>query len=503
MSNFVAAIDQGTSSSRLMVFEANTGKLITFHQVEIPRCAPNQGWVEQDANILLSSILTCIDECVQNLEDMDLSPSQIKAVGITNQRETVIAWDKFSGKPLYNAIVWMDTRTVSTVQEILSTKKQETEEIRRISGLPMSTYFSATKIKWLIDNVPEVKVAVDQCRCLFGTVDAWLTWNLTGGANGGLHVTDVTNASRTMLMNLETLQWDPYLCKFFGIDVKLLPEIRSSSEIYGHFVSTKLGGVPISGILGDQQAALVGQLCFKPGQAKCTYGTAGVLLFNTGSTIVHSTQGLLTTVGYKLGPDHPVVYALEGSIAIAGACIRWLRDNLDFGGSYEEIVKLSESVEETGGVFFVPAFSGLFAPYWRSDARGLICGLTEFSTKSHITRAAYEGVAFQVKEILSAINSEVGVVPISSLRVDGGMTVVAHLMQLQADFLGIEVLRSEMGEMSALGAAMAAGNAEGVQVWDIFTKSDSIPGDAFHPKLTNQEREERYVKWKNAVVRTL
>ncbi|XP_021961797.1 glycerol kinase [Folsomia candida] len=503
MTNFVGAIDQGTSSSRFLIFESNTGRLVTYHQTEIPRFAPQQGLVEQDAKILISSTLTCIDQCVEKFEALGFSVSQIKSVGITNQRETFIAWDKITGRPLYNAIVWMDTRSRPAVEEFLSTKKEECEKIRRMCGLPMSTYFSALKMKWLLDNVPEVRNASDENRLLFGTVDSWLVWNLTGGISGGLHITDVTNASRTMLMNLETLQWDPYLCEFFGIDVQLLPEIRSSSEIYGHFVTTKLAKIPISGILGDQQAALVGQSCLRPGEAKCTYGTGCFLLFNTGEKIVHSTQGLLTTVGYKLGQDSPVVYAMEGSIAITGACIRWLRDNLGFGKNYGELVQLADSVDNTGGVFFVPAFSGLFAPYWKSGARGLICGLTEFSTKAHITRAAYEGVAFQVKDILDAINNEAGVVPLCSLRVDGGMTVVDSLMRMQADFLGIETLRAKMPETTALGAAMAAGFAKGVDVWNPFLEQeDAIGVDVFRPTMDQKERDERHAKWKNAVARS-
>ncbi|XP_021952542.1 glycerol kinase [Folsomia candida] len=502
MSHLVGAIDQGTSSSRFLIFEANTGKLVTLYQTEIPRFAPKQGWVEQDADILLSSTITCIDKCVEKLEALGLSASQVKTIGITNQRETLIVWDKLTGKPLYNAIVWMDTRALPAVEENLSARKEECEKIRRICGLPMSTYFSALKLKWLLDNVPEVRNALKENRCLFGTVDTWLVWNLTGGVKGGLHITDVTNASRTMLMNLQTLQWDPYLCEFFGIDKKLLPEIRSSSEIYGHLVSTKLANVPISGILGDQQAAMVGQLCLKPGEAKCTYGTGCFLLFNTGEKIVHSTQGLLTTVGYKFGKDQPVVYALEGSVAITGACIRWLRDNLAFGEDYEQMVQLADSVDNTGGVYFIPAFSGLFAPYWQSGARGLICGLTEFSTKAHITRAAYEAVAFQVKDILDAMNNEVGVVPLSSLRVDGGMTVVESLMRLQADFLGIETLRAKMPETSALGAAMAAGFAKGVDVWNPFLETESMERDAFHPTMGEKERRDRHANWKIAVTRS-
>ncbi|OXA60911.1 glycerol kinase isoform X2 [Folsomia candida] len=500
----VGSLDQGTSSSRFLVFAANNGELLTYHQIEIPRSCPKEGWVEQDAKILLNSTLSCVDKTVENLRKLGVDPSDIKAIGITNQRETIIAWDKLTGEPLYNAIVWLDTRTASEVDEILGnpTTKAQAERIRRLCGLPMSTYFSALKMKWMLEKVPAVKSAVEEDRCLLGTVDSWLLWNLTGGKADGLHLTDVTNASRTMLMNIETLQWDPYLCNYFKIPMKLLPAIRSSSEIYGHMSRTVLTGVPISGILGDQQAALVGQMCFKPGQAKCTYGTGCFLLFNTGNQIVNSAHGLLTTVGYKLGPNKPTVYALEGSVAVAGASIRWLRDNLGLGKSYEELSDMANSVPDSGGVYFVPAFSGLFAPYWRPDARGIICGLTEHSTKGHIARASYEAVAFQVKDVLEAMNQEGGH-PLTSLRVDGGMTISDSLMQLQSDILGIDTVRPSMSETTALGAAMAAGSAEGINVWDINSEDYSkIISDVFEPKITQHERDERYWRWKEAVKRS-
>jgi glycerol kinase len=366
----------------------------------------------------------------------------------------------------------------------------------------MSSYFSALKIKWLLENVPAVKSAVEEDRCLIGTVDSWLVWNLTGGVSGGIHITDVTNASRTMLMNIHSLQWDPYLCDYFKIPGNLLPSIKSSSEIYGQLSRTVLQGVPISGILGDQQAALVGQMCFKAGQAKCTYGTGCFLLFNTGHKIVQSTHGLLTTVGYKMGPKAPAVYALEGSVGVAGAAIRWLRDNLGIASSYEELDEMAGSVKDSGGVYFVPAFSGLYAPYWRPDARGVICGLTEHSNRAHIARATYEAVSFQVKDILEAMNQEGGV-PLSSLQVDGGMTSNDGLMQLQADILGINTVRPSMSETTALGAAMAAGAAAGIDVWNIFSEdSNSIICDTFRPSIEQSEREERYWRWKEAVKRS-
>ncbi|CAL8080565.1 unnamed protein product [Orchesella dallaii] len=500
----IGALDQGTSSSRFLVFAAESGELLTFHQIEIPRHCPREGWVEQDAKLLFSAIVTCIDKTVDNLRKLGVDPEDIKAVGITNQRETIIAWDKLSGEPLYNAIVWLDTRTASEVDEILSNpnKKAQTERIRNLCGLPISTYFSALKMKWLLENIPAVKCAVEEERCLFGTVDSWLIWNLTGGKSGGLHVTDVTNASRTMLMNIHNLEWDSYLCDYFKIPPTLLPTIRSSSEIYGNFSVTSLRGVPISGILGDQQAALVGQMCLKPGQAKCTYGTGCFLLFNTGKQIIQSSHGLITTVAYKLGPNRPATYALEGSVAVAGAAIRWLRDNLSLASSYEEIDEMAANVRDSGGVYFVPAFSGLFAPHWRPDARGIICGLTEHSTKSHIARAAYEAVSFQVRDVLEAMNQEGGF-PLTQLQVDGGMTNNNGLMQLQADILGIDTVRPSMAETTALGAAMAAGCAEGIEVWDIFSEdTNNIICDVFKPKTEPKERDERYWKWKEAVKRS-
>ncbi|CAN7982476.1 unnamed protein product [Ixodes hexagonus] len=433
---------------------------------------------------ILNSVHECIENTVEKLKDLEIDPQDVKAIGVSNQRETTIVWDKFTGKPLYNAIVWLDNRTVDTVERLLDkTPGHDKEYLKKKCGLPLSTYFSAVKLVWLLENIPEVKQAVDEDRCMFGTVDTWLLYNLTGGTKGGVHITDVTNASRTMLMDIETLEWDKYLCNFFGVPMSVLPSIRSSSEIYGMLCDGPLADVPISGCLGDQNAALVGQLCFSIGQAKCTYGTGCFLLCNTGLEIVQSKHGLLTTVAYKLGPNRPVQYALEGSVAIAGAAVRWLRDNLSVINNSWEVEKLAKTVNSCHGVYFVPAFSGLYAPYWQSDARGIICGLTQFTTKAHIARATLEAVCFQVREILDAMDRDTGVA-LKQLLVDGGMAVNELLMQLQADLVGISVMRPQMSETTALGAAIAAGAAEKIDVWSLDSNNfPNITSDVFEPSV--------------------
>lgn len=463
-------------------------------------------WVEHDPKEILASVELCMTKAVQNLISLDINPSDIKAIGVTNQRETTIVWDKVTGEPLHNAIVWLDVRTATTVHNLIAkTPGQDKDYLRPKCGLPLSTYFSAVKLHWLIHHVPAVAKAIQEDRCLFGTVDSWLLWNFTGGKNGGVHVTDVTNASRTMLMNLETLQWDQQLCRFFDVPLKILPEIRSSSEIYGYasMGPSELHGVPISGCLGDQSAALVGQMCFKTGQAKNTYGTGCFLLYNTGLQPVISDHGLLTTLAYKFGKNGQACYSLEGSIAIAGACVQWLRDNLNLIGSSAEIEELAQSVEGTHGTYFVPAFSGLYAPYWQPEARGLIIGLTQFTTKAHIARAVLEAVCFQTRETLDAMYKDSGY-QLQVLLVDGGMTQNNLLMQLQADILGIPVVRPSMPETTALGAAMAAGAAEGIEVWSLRPEDlTSITTDTFHPNITETERNVRYSKWKKAVQRCM
>ncbi|XP_071175646.1 glycerol kinase-like isoform X1 [Mytilus edulis] len=498
--SYVGAVDNGTSSSRFLIFSSTTGELITYHQTEMKQICPKEGWAEQDPMDILNSVIVCIDKAVENLKAFDKDPACIKAIGITNQRETIVAWDRKTGKPLYNAILWLDVRTSSTVAKLIAKTPQKSKDsLRKYCGLPITTYFSAVKLRWLLDTSEEVRKAVKDGRCLFGTVDSWLLWNFTGGINGGKHITDVTNASRTMLMNIHNLQWDDYLCQFFDIPKDVLPEIRSSSEIYGKMELSVLKGLPISGILGDQQAALVGQLCFKPGQAKNTYGTGCFMLMNTGTEVVQSEQGLLTTVGYQFGKGKPAVYALEGAIAITGASIKWLRDNLGIIKTASEVETLAQKVDSTHGCYFVPAFSGLFCPYWQDDARGIICGLTQFTSKEHIARAALEAVCFQTRELLEAMVKD-SKIPLESLQVDGGMTINNLLMQLQADLMGIGVVRPSMPETTALGAAMAAGSAIGV--WDI-NNSAAITTDLFTPSISQSDRDVRFARWKMAVERSM
>ncbi|KAL8620666.1 Glycerol kinase 3 [Nucella lapillus] len=501
--DLVGAVDQGTSSTRFLIFNSKTAELITYHQVEINQLYPQEGWVEEDPFEILESVQTCINNAVSNLSRLGMGVHNIKCVGITNQRETTVVWDRETGQPLCNAIVWLDLRTASTVKSLVGrTPQNDKDYLRPHCGLPLTTYFSAVKLRWLLDNNMDVKRAVAQGRCLFGTVDSWILWNLTGGAKGGVHLTDVTNASRTMLMNIHSLQWDTFLCRFFDIPQSILPEIRSSSEIYGHMDFGPLKGLPISGILGDQQAALVGQTCFKLGQAKNTYGTGCFLLYNTGTQAVESKTGLLTTVAYQLGPKRKAVYALEGAIAIAGGCVRWLRDNLGIINTSDEVEALAQKVDSTHGCYFVPAFSGLFCPYWQDSARGIICGLSQFTSKEHIARAALEAVCFQTRELLEAMDEDSGI-PLTVLQVDGGMTVNSLLMQIQADILQINVVRPSMTETTALGAAMAAGAAEGVGVWSLEQATTTITTDTFTPSITNTEAGGRYARWKRAVERSM
>ncbi|CAG5127904.1 unnamed protein product [Candidula unifasciata] len=502
--NLIGAVDQGTSSTRFLIFNASTAEVVTYHQTEVRHILPKEGWVEEDPVEILESVKVCIEKATENLVGLGFKTTDIKALGITNQRETTIVWDRTTGKPLYNAIVWLDMRTASTVQSLIrKTPGEDKDYLRGLCGLPITTYFSAVKLRWLLDNSEVVRKAAEDGRCMFGTVDSWLVWNLTGATDGGQHVTDVTNASRTMLMNLSTLSWDDQLCSFFGIQKNVLPLIKSSSEIYGKMALTSLKGVKISGILGDQQAALVGQSCFKVGQAKNTYGTGCFLLYNTGFNLVESKSGLLTTVAYQLGRNKPAVYALEGAIAIAGAGVQWLRDNLGIISSSAEVETLASEVDSTHGCYFVPAFSGLFCPYWQNDARGIICGLTQFTNKKHIARAALEAVCFQTKELLDAMYKDSGL-ELTSLRVDGGMTSNSLLMQIQADILGISVVRPAMTESTALGAAIAAGSAEGVGVWRLEQEVSSIgTSDVFEPTISLQERIDRLARWKEAVQRSM
>ncbi|KAM9836239.1 glycerol kinase 3-like [Aulostomus maculatus] len=500
----VAAIDQGTSSTRFLVFNSKTAELLSHHQVEIRQSFPKEGWVEEDPQEILQSVYECMERTCEKLTQLNIDISNIKAIGVTNQRETTLVWDKETGEPLYNAIVWLDLRTQSTVEGLINkTPGRNKNHLKHKTGLPISTYFSAVKLRWLMDNVDKVREAVASHRAMFGTVDSWLIWCLTGGKSGGVHCTDVTNASRTMLFNIHTLDWDPELCKYFGIPMEILPRVRSSSEIYGLMKSGSLSGIPISGCLGDQSAALVGQMCFQDGQAKNTYGTGCFLLRSTGAKPVMSDHGLLTTVAYKLGRDKPACYALEGSVAIAGAVVRWLQDNLGIIGSSEELEKLAASVGTSYGCYFVPAFSGLYAPYWEPSARGVICGLTQFTNKSHLAFAAMEAVCFQTREILDAMNQDSGI-PLTQLQVDGGMTSNRLLMQLQADILCIPVVKPSMPETTALGAAMAAGAAEGVSVWSLNPDDLSeVTSEKFEPQINPEESEFRYARWKKAVQKSM
>ncbi|KAK9498284.1 hypothetical protein O3M35_002953 [Rhynocoris fuscipes] len=497
----IGAIDEGTSSARFLVFSGQTYSLIASHQIAITKECPREGWVEQDATVILEAVKECLDKGAQILNSKFIDVSQLAAIGISNQRETTILWDKYTGKPFHKAIVWLDMRTTSTLESLLDKiPNRNKDHFKSICGLPLSPYFSALKIRWLMDNVSEVREAIEKGSCLFGTMDTWLIWNLTGGTNGGIHVTDVTNASRTMLMNLKTLKWDQNLCKFFNIPEEILPEIKSSSEIYGNIRSGVMDGIPISGCLGDQHAALLGQKCLNIGQAKSTYGTGCFLLYNTGTKIVESRHGLITTVGYQLGREQPAYYALEGSIAVAGAAFAWLKDNIGLVEEVNEIESLAKSVDQSGDVYFVPAFSGLYAPYWKPDARGTICGITEETGRTHILRATLEALCFQTRDILEAMNKDCGI-PLNKLQVDGGAIKNNLLMQLKADICGIPIVRPHMAETSALGAAMAAGAAKGIQVCN-FNDIQPSASDTFTPKITDQERHSRYSKWKMAVERS-
>ncbi|XP_036596189.1 glycerol kinase-like [Trichosurus vulpecula] len=499
----VGSIVQGTSSTRFLVFNSKTAELLSHHQVELEQKFPKEGWVEQDPREILQSVYECMETTCEKLVQLNIDISNIKAIGVSNQRETTVIWDKFTGVPLYNALVWLDLRTQSTVELLSKRIPGRNNFIKSKTGLPLSTYFSAVKIHWLLENVRKVKKAVEEQRACFGTIDSWLIWNLTGGITGGIHCTDVTNASRTMLFNIHLLKWDAELCEFFDVPMDMLPDVRSSSEIYGRMKSGALEDVPLSGCLGDQSAALVGQMCFQDGEAKNTYGTGCFLLCNTGPKCVFSEHGLLTTVAYKLGRNKPVYYALEGLVAIAGAAVRWLKDNLGIIETTEEIEGLAEAAGTSYGCYFVPAFSGLYAPYWERSARGIICGITQFTNKQHIAFAALEAVCFQTREILDAMNQDSGM-PLTYLRADGAMTNNKFLMQLQADILYIPVLKPSMPETTALGAAMAAGAAEGVGVWSLEPEDlAAIKMERYEPQINAEESDIRYATWKKAVQKSV
>lgn len=499
MPEFVGAVDQGTTSTRFMIFD-HAGNEVARHQLEHAQILPRSGWVEHDPVEIWERTNTVIQNA---LRAGGLSASDLRAIGITNQRETTVVWDPRTGRPYYNAIVWQDTRT-DTIASALE-RDGHGEVIRRKAGLPPATYFSGGKIKWLLENVDGLRQAAEAGHALFGNTDAWVLWNLTGGPNGGVHATDVTNASRTMLMNLETLDWDDELLGIFDIPRAMLPSIHPSSdpEAYGQARSSRPlnAAIPITGVLGDQQAATVGQVCFAPGEAKNTYGTGNFLVLNTGTELVRSQHGLLTTVAYQFAGS-PAVYALEGSIAVTGAAVQWLRDQLKIITNAAESEQLARSVDDNGGMYFVPAFSGLFAPYWRSDARGAIVGLARYNTDAHVARATLEAICYQSRDVVDAMEKDSGV-HLDVLKVDGGVTANDLCMQIQADVLGVPVSRPVVAETTALGAAYAAGLATGFWRDTDELRSHWQESKRWTPQWSEEQRQEGYEGWKRAVERTL
>ncbi|ADB41897.1 glycerol kinase GlpK [Spirosoma linguale] len=495
MPSYIAAIDQGTTSTRCIVFDRQ-GKIVSVAQKEHKQIYPQPGWVEHDPEEIWRNTLEVI--ALARIKGK-LSVQDIKAVGITNQRETTVVWNRRTGKPYYNAIVWQDMRTADLVLEF-SANGLGQDRFREKTGLPLATYFSGLKLKWLLDHVPGLREDAERGDAVFGNMDTFVVWNLTGGVNGGLHLTDVTNASRTQLMNLHTLNWDDSLLSDFTVPRAMLPQIRPSSEVYGTVSSEVLPGVPVAGILGDQQAALVGQTCYEPGQAKNTYGTGCFLLMNTGTELRKSTCGLLTTVAYQF-QNEPVHYALEGSVAITGALVQWLRDNLGIIKKSTDIETLARTVEDNGGAYFVPAFSGLYAPHWKADARGVIAGLTRFVNKGHIARAVLEATAYQTVDVVRAMEQDAGV-SLKSLRVDGGMVVNSLLMQFQSDVLNGPVICPRMTETTALGAAYAAGLAVGYwQNLDDLRQNWGI-AKTYEPNMDDAQRTKLMRGWQKAIERS-
>jgi len=492
--SYIGAIDQGTTSTRFMVFD-KAARVVAVAQKEHEQIFPQPGWVEHDALEIIRRTEEVISEA---LEQRGLRPSDLAAIGITNQRETTVVWERSTGQPIANAIVWQDTRVAEDVGQFA--KRGGQDRFRTQTGLPLSTYFSGLKLRWLLKNIPEAKEKAGAGELLFGNIDTFLVWNLTGGPKRGAHVTDVSNASRTQLLNLKTLDWDSDLLAEFEIPRAMLPQVRSSSEVYGAAALPAIAGVEIAGILGDQQAALVGQACFRPGEAKNTYGTGCFLLMNTGERVVPSKFGLLTTVAYKMGAA-PACYALEGSVAITGALVQWLRDNLGMIEKSADIETLARTVKDNGDVYFVPAFSGLYAPYWKENARGVITGLTRYANKGHLARAVLEATAFQTREVVEAMEKD-SQIALSSLRVDGGMVVNELLMQFQSDILNREVVRPVIQETTALGAAYAAGLAV-----NFFSGLDELRANwaadrTWTTHFAEAEREQLYKKWKKAVTRS-
>ncbi|MFI6349367.1 glycerol kinase GlpK [Streptomyces sp. NPDC050560] len=496
---FIAAIDQGTTSSRCIVFDRD-GRIVSVDQKEHEQIFPRPGWVEHDATEIWANVQEVVARAISKA---GITRDDIKAIGITNQRETTLVWDRNTGQPVHNAIVWQDTRTDALCKELGRNVGQD--RFRRETGLPLASYFAGPKVRWLLDNVDGLKERAESGDLLFGTMDSWVIWNLTGGVNGGVHVTDVTNASRTLLMNLHTMAWDPKIAASIGVPMGMLPEIRSSAEVYGEVtggtLGQLLGGIPVASALGDQQAALFGQTCFSEGEAKSTYGTGTFMLINTGTKAINSYSGLLTTVGYRIG-DQPAVYALEGSIAVTGALVQWMRDQMGLISTAAEIETLASSVEDNGGAYFVPAFSGLFAPYWRSDARGVIAGLTRYVTKAHIARAVLEATAWQTREIADAMKKDSGV-EVTALKVDGGMTANNLLMQSLANVLDAPVVRPMVAETTCLGAAYAAGLAVGFWPDTETLRANWRRAAEWTPDMDPAVREREYKSWLKAVERTM
>jgi glycerol kinase len=494
MTNVLAAIDQGTTSTRCLLFD-RAGRVLARAQQEHAQIFPQPGWVEHDALEIWHNVLGTVERA---LEQAGVSARDLAAVGITNQRETTVLWDRATGQPLHNAIVWQDTRTAALCAALAAEGGQD--RFRAQTGLPLATYFSGPKLAWLLEHVPGARARAEAGDLLFGTIDSWLIWNLTGGPQGGVHVTDVTNASRTLLMNLATLDWDEACLRALDVPRAVLPAICPSSQVYGTASAGPLRGVPVAGDLGDQQAALFGQTCFDPGEAKNTYGTGCFMLLNTGPAPIASTHGLLTTLAYQLGAQ-PARYALEGSIAITGALVQWLRDNLGLIRDSAEVEALALTVPDNGGVYFVPAFSGLYAPYWRDDARGVIAGLTRYANKGHLARAVLEATAYQTCEVLDAMNQDSGV-SLTALKVDGGMVYNETLMQFQADLLGVPVIRPTVAETTSLGAAYAAGLAVGVWPAVDDLRANWGQDKAWQPSMPQAQRETLYQGWLKAVTRT-
>ncbi|MFJ8912508.1 glycerol kinase GlpK [Amycolatopsis sp. NPDC102389] len=487
---YVMSIDQGTTSTRCILFDAR-GRLVSVAQREHQQHFPRPGWVEHDATEIWRNVGRIVP---QALADAGIEPAQVVGLGIANQRETTVLWDRHTGNPVGRAIVWQDTRTDAMLEHLA--REPGADRVRRLCGLPLATYFSAPRIRWMLERTPGLRERAERGDVLFGTVESWLIWNLTGGPEGGVHITDVTNASRTMLMNLRTLSWDDELLEFFDVPRAMLPEIRPSTEVYGT-TSRVVPGIRISAALGDQQAALFGQTCFAPGEAKCTYGTGSFLLLNTGPTPVLSTHGMLTTVGFKIG-DEPAVYALEGSIAVTGSLVQWFRDGLELIGSAPEIETLARTVEDNGGCYIVPAFSGLFAPHWHSEARGVIAGLTSYITKGHLARAVLEATGWQTREVVDAMNADSGLA-LSTLKVDGGMTADNLLMQFVADVLDVPVVRPMVAETVSLGAAYAAGLSVGYWPDLEGLRRNWHRAGQWLPTMDPARRDSEYSHWRQAV----